>query len=494
MLILNPVWPHFLGIFSLAFAFFLGIFNLFLNGQFFFFPKYYNHQQLSDLLSRLERPSSLQCLVKQGELVGFRAFELATRWCVTFFIVSITYFDLRLWMTGCMLYTYTEKEASSCLQSKEIIFIGDSVTRKLFFEFARSLDSSVAKIPLERAQKHSNHDLRTKYGTKLKFAWDPFLNTTYTRRILSLGEGKEATKNNLEPPPSMLVLGSGLWYLRYANVSGGISAWESNMEWIFQSLSKGSKPADEVIIVPVEQIVTSKLSQERADTMHPSDIEAMNSDLYHRINPPSDSFYRYIRNSSSPSTIPVSFPLVFNKMLDDTLTEDGLHFSDTVLRIQARILLNLRCNDVMPKTFPFNKTCCNRYPTPTLTHMLALALVLLLGLFLAFRVRNSGKSFLIANLDFKTDQNVDHSVLQTVIFCKSARAPLIISASLALIYLADRSDFWEKEQRQFNPWAFSSLCLISFILGLGTIVRKDKDLGFLNREQTDEWKGWMQGI
>lgn len=69
---------------------------------------------------------------------------------------------------------------------------------------------------------------------------------------------------------------------------------------------------------------------------------------------------------------------------------------------------------------------------------------------------------------------------------------LIFSAAVALIYTADRTGFWLKEQKQFNPWTFAFLSLSCLGFGLATVSRGDKDLGFLNREQTDEWKGWMQ--
>jgi len=69
---------------------------------------------------------------------------------------------------------------------------------------------------------------------------------------------------------------------------------------------------------------------------------------------------------------------------------------------------------------------------------------------------------------------------------------LVFSAGLALIFIGDRTAFWSKEQKQFDPWTFGFLCLISLSIGFLTVRHSDKDLGFLNREQTDEWKGWMQ--
>ena len=69
---------------------------------------------------------------------------------------------------------------------------------------------------------------------------------------------------------------------------------------------------------------------------------------------------------------------------------------------------------------------------------------------------------------------------------------LVVSFAAATIYIADRTGFWLKEQKQFEPWTFAFLMFICLALGLVTVTRSDKDLGFLNREQTDEWKGWMQ--
>jgi len=60
------------------------------------------------------------------------------------------------------------------------------------------------------------------------------------------------------------------------------------------------------------------------------------------------------------------------------------------------------------------------------------------------------------------------------------------------MYLADRTTIWDKEQKQYDPWVVGGWMVFSLALGLATVKKADKDLGFLNREQTDEWKGWMQ--
>lgn len=291
-----------------------------------------------------------------------------------------------------MLHGYTEKEAFSCFQTKEIKFIGDSVTRKLFFQVARILDASLPGLPKDNAQKHSDHILQTKYGTSITFTWDPFLNTTHTDAVLT-----RANSSKTDDPPAMLVLGSGLWYLRYGTTSGGITAWESKMEDLFKAIGMSHQPTTEVVVLPISQVVPSKLSASRAQSLHPADIDAMNSDLYHRIHPPSEQAAHFL-GGSRPKTQAaqrVSLPRVFNSMLDDASTEDGLHYDDSVVKPQAQILLNLHCNNLMPKVFPLNKTCCNSYPMPSLLHFLVLAAVILLGPLFAYRTLRVGQCQLI---------------------------------------------------------------------------------------------------
>ncbi|PPQ70495.1 hypothetical protein CVT26_014002 [Gymnopilus dilepis] len=246
------------------------------------------------------------------------------------------------------------------------------------------------------------------------------------------------------------------------------------MDRIFDLISVNNNQADGIVILPVETVAHSKLSPERASTMNPSDIDAMNSDLYHRINSPLNGF---MSHSSARSNL--SFPLVFNKMLHASLTEDGVHYSDSVVKIQAQILINLRCdNHHMPDKPPVDKTCCSLYPWPSLCQLLVLWSITLWAPYVAIRV----------SLDDIQRRAGDPRKA----FSGRLAPYLVFSMSIALIYLADRTTLWEKEQKQFNAWTFGSLSVIALTIGFLSLQGSDTDLGFLNREQTEEWKGWMQ--
>ena len=381
-----------------------------------------------------------------------------------------------------MLNAYTPKDASTCFGSRQVVFVGDSVTRQLFFQFAHIVDPKLPDGPPDDNNKHSNYTLDAENNVKLSFYWDPYMNSSYSQLIHPTGTDRAPSLDS--DRPALLVLGTGLWYLRYAD-SGGLPAWEARVEAVAETIKSARPPlADEIILLPIEEPVTSKLSPERADTIRASDVDAMNSDLFHRIYPSEDSFF--------PTTPhPVSFPLVLNRMLDDSQTTDGLHFSSPVITAQANLLLNFRCNDVLPKKYPMDKTCCRSYPSPSLLHLFVISIACLAAPAFWYYSYRAGLSFPLLD-DRYTHFTAIGQINPATWISDEHRPVFIMSGAVALMYTADRTGFWFKEQKQFDPWFFASLCIMALLAGLGTVKRADKDLGFLNREQTDEWKGWMQ--
>ncbi|KAH7910888.1 10 TM acyl transferase domain found in Cas1p-domain-containing protein [Hygrophoropsis aurantiaca] len=430
---LNPFWPHYIALSATAIGIIAGFLRFF-------------------LIDRLD-PLHCNALLNKGSWLDS---------------------DYRNWQPeGCMQHIYQPKDVATCLASRQAVFIGDSITRKLYFQFAHIVDPKLPTAPPDDDLKHSDHYLLSASGTKIDFIWDPYLNASNTHAFFdSSSINNTLAGTSSVDRPALLVVGSGLWYLRYADISGGLPAWESNVESLLNTVSAARvKAADEIVFLPVEEVVPSKLTPERRDTMHSADIDAMNSDLYHRITLPSNDPLSLFAGDTQ--SMPVSLPLIFNSMLDESQTEDGLHFSDAVVKAQANLLLNLRCNNAWPKKFPFDKTCCREYPLPFAGQLLILAMFVLCGpiiLFLTYR-RSIGMGLFIPD---------------------ELRPIIIYGAAIAIIFIADRTGFWLKEQKQFSPWTFAFLGFAFTLIGMVTIHRGDKDMGFMSRDQTDEWKGWMQ--
>lgn len=390
---------------------------------------------------------------------------------------------------GCMLYSYQPKDAQKCLSKRRIVFSGDSVTRQLFFAFMHVVDPLLPSGPPDEEQKHSHYQYLGSKNIEFSFIWDPFLNDSKTDALLQ--------PSTPASPPALAVLGSGLWYLRHEKSSGGLPAWDSKIESVFKRIDEGrGQIADELVYLPVEQLVSAKLSPDRATSMRSPDIDAMNADLKHRIFPPSLGLDHYglPALSRSPAAVPVALPLAFNLMLDSSQTEDGLHFGRHTLTAQSNILLNLRCNEQLPKVFPLDKTCCRSYPSLPLGQILLLVALTTSGPLAWYARRHMSewsRLFIRPILNFTLSELSD-SVEWLIPSTEHAVHLSVFGIAIGLMFLTDRTHLFLKEQKQFDPWIFGFLCLFALSLGLGTIKSSDKDLGFLNRQQTDEWKGWMQ--
>lgn len=74
-------------------------------------------------------------------------------------------------------------------------------------------------------------------------------------------------------------------------------------------------------------------------------------------------------------------------------------------------------------------------------------------------------------------------------------ALFIFGLGVVYMFFGDRTHMLGKAQKLFDPVVFSVLIILTLGAGILTLkVKKEGDQGFLNRDQTDEWKGWMQVV
>lgn len=256
---------------------------------------------------------------------------------------------------GCMMQNYNYNKITSCLSGRTLVFSGDSIVRRNYFRIINMLDPEYDTGKLYREGKHRDYSVLAG-GVELQFTWDPYLNSTRTNNILQRRDISH--KNGARP--AMVIFGTGLWELQTL----GDKAQEKYIEAIERIVdATGPKAAnrppiaDEVVLIPVEHTNAIKLPAHKAKEMSNPNIDALNRELRKRLPP-----YK----SSTISDLSVLYAL--NRLIDSPLsvhhTSDGVHYDPAIVSTQVNLMLNLRCNDVMPKKFPFDNTCCMQYPAP----------------------------------------------------------------------------------------------------------------------------------
>ncbi|RIA98282.1 hypothetical protein C1645_719104 [Glomus cerebriforme] len=364
--------------------------------------------------------------------------------------------------SSCVMSNYNAQSITTCLKNRRILFIGDSTIRTLFYSLIKKIEPT---LNTTSELKHSN--LHFKFNDiTFEFQWDPFLNSNSTDILL--GKSYEGSRGLFGKRPSILVLGSGLWYLRHQEESGGINGWKQNIDKIVDIITSSPQAyfsiADTIFLAPIQYLIHEKLNPVRASTMLDEDIYEMNE---------------YLKIKQKEKVL-LDIPFVFNKIIEGAReeTEDGVHYSDAITNIQADILLNYRCNNLLPKKAPMYITCCNRYPQMNRVQFGILVLFLvLIPMAVYYRM-----------FEFRPSR-----LLERIIPSKSILLSILIFGSAVVyMYWSDRTSLFSKSQKQYNVYHFILLTLLYLIGGIFSLKTKDKDQLFLNRDQTDEWKGWMQ--
>ncbi|CCX30422.1 10 TM acyl transferase domain found in Cas1p-domain-containing protein [Pyronema domesticum] len=371
---------------------------------------------------------------------------------------------------GCMIQKYKPTEAVSCFAGRRLFFAGDSTIRQAFWSVAQTIDK---KIDSTQAEKHTDITI-TKNGVTLEFNWDPFLNGTRVRKELEAFHGEKYYQQDNKRPTIML-MGSGLWYPRFEK-DNSMKKWRDNIDEIVSHMRVGRTTTDLtkqdlLLLAPVPVPAFDKLNDERKKTITPDIIAEMNS---------------YLQQLSDIHGIDVVW--AFHQLIQDlpqTYERSGLHLQTPISAVQADILLNLRCNAELPPKYPYDRTCCMKYEQPNLEQGLSLFFVFVivpLMSYLSSKAEKRGKQ-----------------APSWVPSRKTIQALTVFGLAVVYCFYADRTQVFSKFHKQYTNYSFFVLTFMWVLPGLWSLKRTDKpfqqpssDMSFMSREQTDEWKGWMQ--
>ena len=307
----------------------------------------------------------------------------------------------------------------------------------------------------------------------LQYIYDPTLESpTLLTELESyrIGESKS---------PSLVVIGTGRWHAANATVQefmgaidrvAGIGHTNSRTTIGRKSLSSKEGPGNLLLFAPVQ----GPYSERPEEDPELADYRHMNAHLQGR---------------SDEGAIDVLWSfLQMTEGRRDKLIKGGPAVKDEVSRQQAAVILGLRCNAKLAARghFPNTRTCCANWRRLNWVQLSFLTLTL-------------GVLPTIILLDIVRPVLPDNTR-------PAARAFSGFAAIVALQYASDRTHLFEQVKR-LDLVDHNLYAMLTFIVFVGIItIRRSKPLKkaglaekvpsqpFLSRDQTNEWKGWMQAL
>nr|DBA25249.1 TPA: hypothetical protein GDO54_012802 [Pyxicephalus adspersus] len=372
---------------------------------------------------------------------------------------------------SCMMHKYKSSESKSCLANQHVAFVGDSRIRQLFYAFVKILDPRTK----EEGSKHENIPFRDKSNNiQVDFLWYPEVNTSMKQYFLSLIES--TTK------PRLIIAGAATWSIKNNNGSAeSLAQYKVNVTDIEPVLGKLSETSD--VYWALQDPVYEELLSESRKIITNTRIDTYNEAAAAILNGTN-------RGSKSKIKIFSVSRLITEETIEQSL--DGLHVPETSRDISAMILMNSYCNKIIK---PIDGSCCQ--PTSPLTIIQKLAacfFTLSLAAYVAITVIHRSKhrkSKMCTDIESGEEKKPamatpTASTLEVALFSFSK-----LGLIMAYFYFCDRADLYMKENKFYTHSSF--FIPIIYILVLGVFYNEStKETKLLNREQTDEWKGWMQ--
>ncbi|KAF7554098.1 hypothetical protein G7Z17_g3167 [Cylindrodendrum hubeiense] len=405
---------------------------------------------------------------------------------------------------GCILHHYSSTDIRRCMEGRYGVFIGDSTSRGVAYGLGRLLQRDEATYDAQHYTSIYEFNI-TYHGVRIQRIANVYLQThgyplqngSITQLSRFGNEKRSPMSIKDQKGPAFVYVAAGAWY------TNGSSKFD-DPEGLLQTYREA--------VYNVSEIVGDTKSNLFTDPMDPFDGVG-NQILFA---PPGGPRYlgdkpfrienmgrRYdqvkaMQGFLREATDDLNFPLAWavpeltegqdGAWRDPLLT--GWHVIDSVAETRANILLNMRCNAKLDrmKGYPYNRTCCTDYGNKPWVQLVLVAVGLV---WLTACV-----TYEIFNLITKR-----YEPQQGILSMETGSFVL----ALLMCYYADRTQLMAKGAKVWELRDFIILCVPCMVIALVTIRRSitptakeplfaATDQPFLSRDQTDEWKGWMQFI
>lgn len=361
---------------------------------------------------------------------------------------------------GCMMHQYSQLDTRRCIRAlaflgrhNHFIFIGDTRILEIYAAF---LDHLRERQPFEERQPltllpNKNHTFSdVQLRVTVDFIWSPFISRVMVESFRKWMEQLE--------PPSLIVAGCGIEAIQKTNSSlKGVKEYSYNLTKLVLPIDTLTTKKSRVLWMLLEPVNEEKL---------PKQWSSVSNHAVDQYNWAAREVLYHSKAQIWASTM---------ALVSGLGGWDGHHIPSKALKHHTQILANLHCNDHMA----FNDgTCCSSPERTTLIQRLTysgIAFCCLLGFLVVLRRKKT------ARLRMEPP---------------SCAYTLIVSlAKLGVImgyfYLCDRTNFFMKENKYYSPISF--WLPLGYVFALGIFFTEDSRFTkVLHRDQTEEWRGWMQ--
>ncbi|XP_028284451.1 N-acetylneuraminate (7)9-O-acetyltransferase [Parambassis ranga] len=371
---------------------------------------------------------------------------------------------------GCMMHKYKSIEAKTCLAEKRVAFIGDSRIRQLFYSFVKIIDPERK----EDGNKHEDISFEEQSSSvKVDFLWYPEANNSMKERLISWT--REASLK-----PDVVILGAATWSIKlHGGSSKTLQQYKVNLTAIAVHLERLADHG-EVYWVLQDPVNEEALSENRKM------ITNQQLELYN------EAAVDVLNSSKRSGRSRIKLLAASRQAALETITksDDGLHLPESTRNVGAMVLMNSVCNKLLR---PIDGSCCQTLPPPNILQKLSACFFLCSALiFLVLHILGNNRHRRPVPPDV---ESLEEKKPATAAVPFGPKAPFQALCKMGVImgyfYLCDRADVFMKEQKFYTHSTFFIPLIYIFVLGV-FYSENSKETKSLNREQTDEWKGWMQ--